>query len=274
MFTAPPGTVGVLARGRFASDHKPNARPVSQCPSVSLENSQSESTVTSGSGGSPSTAPVNVVLIGPPGSGKGTQAVRLAERYGIPHISTGEILRSAVRAGSALGRQVADIMAAGSLVSDELMTDLVRARLQEPDVTRGFVLDGYPRTVNQAEALDSMMGNARMIVLLIDVPDGEIVRRMGTRRVCDSCRLTQSVADAFHPDSEPCPYCGGTLVRRPDDEPETVRRRLATYAEYATPVIEHYRKRPTFGVVDGVQHADKVTAAMTAHIDHVRAPRA
>lgn len=227
--------------------------------------------MTSGSGGPSSVSPVNVVLIGPPGSGKGTQAVRLAEHYGIPHISTGEILRSAVRAGSALGRQVADIMAKGSLVSDDLMTDLVRARLKEPDVTHGFVLDGYPRTVGQAEALDSMMGRAEMIVLLIDVPDGEIVRRMGTRRVCDSCRLTQSVADAFHPDSEPCPYCGGTLVRRPDDEPETVRRRLATYAEYATPVIEHYRKRQTFGVVDGVQHADKVSAAMMAHIDRLRA---
>jgi adenylate kinase len=229
--------------------------------------------VTTGSGGPGSLSPVNVVLIGPPGSGKGTQAVRLAERYDIPHISTGEILRSAVRAGSELGRQVADIMGRGSLVSDELMTDLVRARLKEHDVATGFVLDGYPRTVGQAEALDGMMGRAPMIVLLIDVPDAEIVRRMGTRRVCDACRLTQSVADAFHPDSEPCPYCGGNLVRRPDDEPETVRRRLATYAEYAMPVIEHYRKRPTFGVVDGVQHADKVAAAMTAHIDRMVSAR-
>jgi adenylate kinase len=218
-------------------------------------------------------SPVNVVLIGPPGSGKGTQAVRLAERYAIPHISTGEILRSAVRAGTELGRQVAEIMAKGSLVSDELMTDLVRARLKEPDVARGFVLDGYPRTVRQAQALDEMMSRAPMMVILIDVPDAEIVRRMGTRRVCDSCRLTQSVADAFHPDSEPCPYCGGTLVRRPDDEPETVRRRLATYAEYARPVVEHYRKRATFGVVDGVQRADKVAAEMTAIIERVRATR-
>ena len=226
--------------------------------------------MTTGSGGPTSGSPVNVVLIGPPGSGKGTQAARLAERYNIPHISTGEILRAAVRAGSELGRQVADIMAKGSLVGDDLMTDLVRARLTEPDVPRGFVLDGFPRTVRQAEALDLMMSGAPMIVILIDVPDAEIVRRMGTRRVCDSCRLTQSVADAFHPDSEPCPYCGGNLVRRPDDEPETVRRRLVTYADYATPVIEHYRKRLMFGKVDGVQHADNVTAAMSAHIDRAR----
>ncbi len=219
-------------------------------------------------------APVNVVLIGPPGSGKGTQAARLAERYEIPHISTGEILRGAVRAGTPLGRQVADILAKGSLVSDDLMTDLVRARLAEPDVAPGFVLDGFPRTVGQALALDDMMGAALMIVMLIEVADAEIVRRMGTRRVCDSCRLTQSVADAFHPDSEPCPYCGGNLVRRPDDEPETVRHRLATYAQYARPVIEHYRHRESFAVVDGAQHADKVTAALTAHIDRVREMRA
>ncbi len=215
--------------------------------------------------------PVNVVLIGPPGSGKGTQAVRLAGRYGIPHISTGEILRAAVRAGSELGRQVADTLVAGSLVSDGLMMDLVRARLAEPDTAPGFVLDGFPRTVRQSRALDAMMGTAPIIVMLIDVADAEIVRRMGTRRVCDGCRLTQSVADAFHPDSEPCPYCGGNLVRRPDDEPDTVRHRLATYAAYATPVIEHYRPRSSFAVVDGRQHSGKVASALAAHIDRLRA---
>jgi adenylate kinase len=220
-----------------------------------------------------SPGPVNVVLIGPPGSGKGTQAVRLAERYSIPHISTGEILRSAVRAGTDLGRQVADTLAKGSLVGDDLMTDLVRARLTEPDTARGFVLDGYPRTVTQAATLDAMLGRASTIVVLIEVPDAEIVRRMGTRRVCDSCRLTQSVADAFHPDTEPCPYCGGNLVRRPDDEPDTVRHRLATYAQYATPVIEHYRSLPSFAVVEGVQHADKVAVAVAAHIDRLRSQR-
>lgn len=214
--------------------------------------------------------PVNVVLIGPPGCGKGTQAVRLAERYAIPHISTGEILRSAVRNGSELGRQVADILTKGSLVSDDLMTDLVRARLREPDTAGGFVLDGFPRTVGQARALDDMLGPASMIVILIDVPDAEIVRRMGTRRVCDACRLTQSVADAFHPDSEPCPYCGGNLVRRPDDEPETVRHRLATYAAYATPVIEHYKARPTFAIVDGLRHSDKVAAKLADQIERLR----
>jgi adenylate kinase len=118
-----------------------------------------------------------------------------------------------------------------------------------------------------------MIGRPSMIVVLIEVPDAEIVRRMGTRRVCDSCRLTQSVADAFRQSTEPCPYCGGNLVRRPDDEPDTVRHRLATYAQYATPVIEHYRTRPSFAVVDGVQHADKVAAAVADHVDRLRPQR-
>ncbi len=214
--------------------------------------------------------PVNVVLIGPPGCGKGTQAVRLADKYGIPHISTGEILRAAVRAGSELGRQVADILTKGSLVSDDLMTDLVRARLQERDTGAGFVLDGYPRTLGQSRALDVMLTERSIIVILIDVADAEIVRRMGTRRVCDACRLTQSVAGADHPDSEPCPYCGGNLVRRPDDEPETVRHRLATYANSATPVIDHYKSRSSFAVIDGLQHSDRVAAALAAHIDRLR----
>ena len=214
--------------------------------------------------------PVNLVLIGPPGCGKGTQAVRLAERYGIPHISTGEILRAAVRAGTPLGRDVAATLASGSLVGDDMMTDLVRERLAEPDVAPGFVLDGFPRTVVQARALDEMVSSHTIV--LIEVPDSEIVRRMGTRRVCDACRLTQSVSDAFHPDSEPCPYCGGNLVRRPDDEPKTVRHRLATYAAFAAPIIEHYRARPSFGSIDGTQHADKVTAAIANHIDTCLSP--
>src|SRR5437762_2222179 len=141
---------------------------MSQCAGVSLENAHPESAVTTGSGGPTSGSPVNVVLIGPPGSGKGTQAARLAERYNIPHISTGEILRAAVRAGSELGRQVADIMAKGSLVGDDLMTDLVRARLAESDVSRGFVLDGFPRSLGQARALGGILAQALSVGGLSD----------------------------------------------------------------------------------------------------------
>lgn len=210
---------------------------------------------------------VNVVLIGPPGSGKGTQAVRLAEFYSVPHISTGDILRAAVRAGSELGRQVADTLASGGLVGDGLMTDLVRARLRETDAAPGFILDGFPRTATQARALDQML-DAPLIVLLIRAADEEIVRRLGKRRVCSSCAITQSVSAENHDDHlDPCPYCGGTLIRRQDDDPGTVRQRLSTYAKFAEPLVAYYQSRPTFGAVDGLQRPDGVTASLRAEID-------
>lgn len=155
-------------------------------------------------------------------------------------------------------------MAAGGLVGDDLITDLVRDRLSAPDTARGFILDGYPRTARQAETLDTMRPPESFIVVLIDVPDDEIVRRMASRRVCDACGITQSVSYLSKADGEHCPYCGGNLVRRPDDNPETVRRRLATYAEAAAPVIEYYRKRPAFYVVNGLQHADRVNEDLLA----------
>jgi len=207
------------------------------------------------------------VLLGPPGSGKGTQASRLAERLAIPHISTGDILRAAVKAGTPLGQQVAGIMAAGGLVGDELITDLVRDRLSQADAVHGFVLDGYPRTAAQASALDTLREPDAFIVALIRVPDEAIIQRMSSRRVCDSCGLTQSVSPDSTADGETCPYCGGDLITRPDDNPDTVRRRLSTYAEAATPVIHYYKTRFSYGEVNGLQHPDKVTAALLAHIE-------
>ncbi|HXW05115.1 MAG TPA: adenylate kinase [Vicinamibacterales bacterium] len=217
---------------------------------------------------------VSLVIIGPPGSGKGTQAQRLAERYGIPHISTGAILRAAVREGTALGRQVEETLTRGGLVSDALMTDLVRDRLAQPDARRGFVLDGYPRTAAQAVALDSMLASAPPIVALIAVDDGEIARRLGLRRVCEACGITQSATDVSAEEGEPCPYCGGRLVRRQDDDPETVLNRLQTYATLAAPVIAHYERRPTYAAVDGLRAPDEVTATLRAHIDRVTSRRA
>jgi adenylate kinase len=210
------------------------------------------------------------VLIGPPGSGKGTQAVRIADRLSIPHISTGDVLRAAVRAQSPLGREVADTIAAGVLVSDALVTELVRQRLRAPDASRGFVLDGFPRTRSQAEALDTIVRPSSLIVALIEVADDAIVRRLSTRRLCDACAITQSVSEGASADHEACPYCGGTLVRRADDDPETVRRRLETYAEVTGPVVGYYRGRPRFGSIDGLRHVDQVTAALHAHIDTAR----
>jgi adenylate kinase len=215
--------------------------------------------------------PVNIVLIGPPGSGKGTQAVRLAKRYAIPHISTGDILREAVRSGSPLGRQVGALMASGALVSDELISDLVRERLAQLDAIAGWVLDGFPRTVNQAEILDGIVGQRGLIVALIDVESEEIVRRLGRRRVCTSCRLTQS-ANVGDGQVETCPYCGGSLVRRDDDNPETVRNRLETYARFAAPVIAYFRPRPGFVTINGLQQPEAVTTTLFTAITRLLRP--
>ena len=204
--------------------------------------------------------------MGPPGSGKGTQAVRIAERFSLPHISTGDVLRAAVKAGSPLGKQVADLLANGQLVGDELITGLVRDRLSTADTAGGFILDGFPRTRTQVDALDSMRAPDSLVVILIDVPDDAIVMRLSMRRVCDSCTITQSVSADAHTHREPCPYCGGNLVRRNDDHPDVVRRRLATYAETASPILECYRTRRFFTAVDGLQPADRVTGAMLACI--------
>jgi adenylate kinase len=217
-----------------------------------------------------SSSPVNIIFIGPPGSGKGTQASRIAERYRIPHISTGDILRAAVKAGTPLGLEVAATLAAGGLVGDDVMTGLVRARLGAPDVAGGFLLDGFPRTAAQAAALDAMLGGAPLIAVLIAVGDEAIVGRLGSRRVCESCAITQSVTEGSSEHGQSCPYCGGRLVRRPDDDPDVIRRRLATYAAFAEPLVDYYRQRPRFGSVDGLQPPQAVTAALVALIDRLR----
>lgn len=178
-----------------------------------------------------------------------------------------------MKAGTPLGQQVKGIMASGGLVGDALITDLVRERLSQPDTATGFILDGYPRTAAQAEALDSLRPPDSFIVALIEVPDDAIIKRMSSRRICDSCGLTQSVSHESGAEGEHCPYCGGDLIRRPDDHPDTVRRRLQTYAEAATPVVDYYRGRSGFGQVNGLQHADRVTAALHAHIQRVLSPR-
>jgi adenylate kinase len=211
--------------------------------------------------------PLNIVLIGPPGSGKGTQAVRIARRHKVPHISTGDILRQAVRDGTPLGREVAATMATGGLVSDDMIANLVKARLDRPDAAGGFLLDGFPRTVAQARALDGL--RQALIVVHIVVADDEVVRRLSTRRVCKGCGLTQSVSED-NSQSDDCPYCGSTLIRREDDGDETVRKRLATYAALAGPLIEHYRTRRGFLTINGADEPDRVTEDIFRGLERVR----
>jgi adenylate kinase len=215
--------------------------------------------------------PINIVLIGPPGSGKGTQAARICDRYHLPAISTGEILRAAVKAGTPLGQQVQQVLASGALVSDELMIDLVRTRLAEPDAAaRGFVLDGFPRTLAQAQALDRMLDGQPLLVLLLVVPEAELERRLGARRICSTCKALYSTGTRYGSEAELCSRCGGILIRRDDDNLDVIRTRLTTYRETAEPIVDHYWSRSSLVVIDGMAETDQVTKAMMAVIEGAR----
>jgi adenylate kinase len=199
-------------------------------------------------------------MLGPPGAGKGTQAERFAQERRVPRISTGEILREAVQAETELGRAAKAVMDAGQLVGDDIMIGIVRERLARPDVTPGFVLDGFPRTVAQAEALDLMVdGIAPLTVIDIEVPEDILVRRLMTRMICSVCGRAAGAAAQ-------CTFCGGAFVQRLDDEPSVVRERLQVYAHDTQPIVEFYSRRPTFRSVDGDQAADAVAADIAAAV--------
>ncbi len=204
---------------------------------------------------------LNLMLMGPPGAGKGTQARRLARGFRIPHVATGDILREAVEADSPLGRAAAAIMDAGQLVGDDIMIGIVRHRLQRPDAACGFVLDGFPRTVPQAEALDAMLARrCPLVVIDIAVDDADIIRRLSKRRVCAECATIVGAGEGSPP--AVCPACNGALVQRRDDRESVVRERLAVYRQRTAPLIDFYRERPTFRSVDGSLTEDEVATAM------------
>lgn len=201
---------------------------------------------------------LNVVMLGPPGAGKGTQAERFARSHGLPKISTGDILREAVQAGTELGRAAEATMDAGELVGDDVMIAIVRERLERPDTRAGFVLDGFPRTVPQATALDAIMnGRGPLVVVDIVVPEDVLLRRLAARRICGSCGVNAPIEWTTS-----CGHCGGALVTRSDDGVEIVRGRLKVYHRETRPIVEFYSARPTFRVIDGNQPPDVVTAAM------------
>jgi adenylate kinase len=213
---------------------------------------------------------VNLVLIGPPGSGKGTQAARISTRYGAPAISTGDILRAAVKAKSPLGQKVEAIMAAGDLVGDDLMIDLVRERLAAPDVTSGFILDGFPRTVVQADALDAMIDGRPLMALVLAVPEAEVARRLSSRRICAGCKTLYTGGTSYGSELELCSRCGGVLITRPDDNDVTIARRLLQYRQASEPVIGHYQAHGLVVTVDGSRGVDDVSADVFVAIDGFR----
>ncbi len=199
-------------------------------------------------------------MLGPPGAGKGTQASRLARRYAVPKVSTGDILRESAAAGTTLGVEARARIDQGHLVSDEVAIAIVRERLTRQDVASGFILDGFPRTVAQAEALDEMMdGRSPLTVLHLVVPVDVLVSRLHARRVCSVCGTN---ADPTKPDVGVCASCGGALVTRADDDEQVVRNRLQIYEDQTAPLVHFYRGRPTFFTIDGNQAPDAVGAAM------------
>ena len=204
---------------------------------------------------------MRLILVGPPGSGKGTQAKQVSERFAIPHISTGDILRAAVKKRTALGLQAEPIMAAGGLVPDDLMIGLIRERLAEADAKRGFLLDGFPRTVVQAEKLDTILqGNegGELTVVVLLVPDALIVNRITLRRSCGACGAVYHLENLPPKSAGVCDKCGAALVGRPDDNEEAVVKRLAAYHAQTAPVAEYYRSKGKLKEVDGNAAVDVV----------------
>jgi adenylate kinase len=214
---------------------------------------------------------LNLVMLGPPGVGKGTQAEIVARDHAIPKISTGDMLREAVHARTELGRAAKAYLDAGDLVSDDLIIGIVRERLARADARQGFVLDGFPRTVPQAVALDEMLADRDpLIIVEIAAPEAVLVQRLLARRVCSECGTNARPDDVL---SVLCARCGGKLVQRSDDNETVVRARLATYARQTRPLVEYYRDRPTFRVIDGNQPPAVVTAEIRAAVASVVASR-
>ena len=209
---------------------------------------------------------MRIVLVGPPGAGKGTQARELQGAFGIPQISTGDLLREAVRAGTALGKQAQAFMDKGELVPDQLVTDLVAERIQKPDCTQGFLLDGFPRTIAQAEALSKELARHQRrldAVVSIVVPRQELVARLGGRWVCRSCQAMYH--ELFNPPKKTgvCDSCQGELYQRSDDKSETVNARLEVYERSTAPLLSYYRDRSLLHDIDGTGKLEEVSERIT-----------
>ncbi|MEE1313257.1 MAG: adenylate kinase [Lachnospiraceae bacterium] len=202
---------------------------------------------------------MKIIMLGAPGAGKGTQAKMISEKYGIPHISTGDIFRANIKNGTELGKKAKSYMDQGLLVPDELVVDLVVDRVQNDDCANGYILDGFPRTIPQAEALDAALGKDKIDYALdIEVPDENIIKRMSGRRACVGCGATYHLV--FNPTKEEgiCDVCGQKLILRDDDKPETVQKRLNVYHEQTKPLIDYYKKAGSLVEMDGTVNIDVV----------------
>lgn len=209
---------------------------------------------------------MKIIMLGAPGAGKGTQAKQIAGKYEIPHISTGDIFRANIKNGTELGKKAKEYMDQGLLVPDELTCDLVMDRIQQDDCKNGFVLDGFPRTIPQAEALDAALtkiGQKMDYAIDVDVPDENIVNRMSGRRACLDCGATYHIVSLPPKTEGKCDHCGSDLVLREDDKPETVQKRLTVYHDQTQPLIDYYKNQGILKSVDGTQPMEAVFTAIT-----------
>ena len=208
---------------------------------------------------------MKIIMLGAPGAGKGTQAKKIADRYQIPHISTGDIFRANIKEGTELGRKAKSYMDQGLLVPDELTLELIMDRFQNPDCANGYVLDGFPRPIPQAEALTAALeknGDSIDYAINVEVPDENIITRMSGRRACLACGATYHVVYAPTKEEGVCDRCGEKLVLRDDDKPETVKKRLDVYHSQTQPLIDYYTKQGKLAEVDGTQSVDAVFDAI------------
>ena len=208
---------------------------------------------------------MKIIMLGAPGAGKGTQAKKIAEKYQIPHISTGDIFRANIKNGTELGKKAKTYMDQGLLVPDELVCDLVVDRIQQDDCKKGYILDGFPRTIPQAESLDKALqaiGEKMDYAIVVEVPDENIVKRMGGRRACVGCGATYHLVYAAPKKEGICDNCGAELILRDDDKPETVQKRLGVYHEQTQPLIDYYTKKGILKEVDGTMDMGDVFKAI------------
>lgn len=206
---------------------------------------------------------MKIIMLGAPGAGKGTQAKKIAAKYQIPHISTGDIFRANIKNGTELGKKAKSYMDQGLLVPDELTVDLVIDRLAQDDCKNGYILDGFPRTIPQAEALDAALaklGEKMDYAIDVDVPDENIVSRMSGRRACTGCGATYHIVYNPSKKGDCCEVCGEKLILRDDDKPETVQKRLNVYHDQTQPLIDYYTKQSILRTVDGTQDMNDVFA--------------
>ena len=209
---------------------------------------------------------MKIVMLGAPGAGKVTQAKMIASKYQVPHISTGDIFRANIKNGTELGKKAKEYMDQGLLVPDELTVDLVIDRLSQDDCKKGYILDGFPRTIPQAEALDAALakrGEKMDFAIDVDVPDENIISRMSGRRACTGCGATYHIVYNPSKKGDVCEVCGETLILRDDDKPETVQKRLIVYHDQTQPLIDYYTGQNILKTVDGTQDMNDVFAAIT-----------